>query len=630
MFLRAKIRKKDGKLHRYWSVVENRRTHNGRVVQRDVLYLGELNDSQHAGWVRMIDGLCDEDGSRVQMALFPEDREPAVGLCCETVQVCLKDLQLRSPRQWGGCWLAMYLWGLLGLDEFWSPALPPSREGTRWLSLLKSLVAYRLIDPGSEYRFHREWYVHSAMSDLLGETFGLAAKNNPYRCMDLLVDHKERLFGFLHKRWTELFGVTHDVLLYDLTSTYFECDPPDPDEGSKKAYGYSRDHRSDCVQVVIALVITPDGFPLAYEVLQGNTNDHSTLRQFLESIKSKYGDARRTWLMDRGIPTEESLEEMREQGIGYLVGTPKGRLSGLEKKLLEQPWSKARESVRVKLIEEQIAGKENPEKLQDCEKTKTGFDAVEHPTSGQLHEVSKLKELYVLVESEQRVNKERSMRRRRLRQLWKKLNELSARKRLRRDQLLMSLGAARKQAGRAWSLVRITVPDKNEEVSKTTFSFELNRKKLREVRKREGRYLLRSNLATAEPAALWELYLKLVQVEQAFKDLKGDLRIRPIWHQEDERIEAHIFICFLAYCLHVTLRNLARNVAGGLTPDAIMKKLCSIQMIDVHLPTTDGRHIVLSRYTHPDQDLALMLAQLKLQLPPQSPPKIYSSGRVVM
>jgi transposase len=610
MFLRAKSRKKDGKQHRYWSVVENRRACDGRVVQRDVLYLGELNDSQRAGWVRTIDVLAGEDGSQVQMALFPEDRQPTAGLACETVQVRLQDLELRSPRQWGGCWLAMDLWNLLGLDEFWSPVLAPSREGTRWLSVLKALVAYRLVDPGSEYRFHREWYVRSAMGDLLGETFALAARNNPYRCMDLLLDHKDAMFGFLNRRWAELFGASHDVLLYDLTSTYFECDPPDAKEASKKRHGYSRDHRPDCVQVVIALVVTPDGFPLTYEVLQGNTNDHSTLKGFLESIGKKYGKARRTWLMDRGIPTEETLRQMRETGIGYLVGTPKGRLTSLEKKLLEQPWSKARESVRVKLVAEDVACDEDGGQSPDRTVPRT--------------------ELYVLVESADRVNKERSMRRRRLKDLLKTLNGLWARRKLERDELLMSLGAARKQAGRAWGLIRIRLPEKHEEVNGRTFSFSLNRRKLREVRRREGRYLLRSNLVTAQPVALWELYLQLVQIEQAFKDLKGELHIRPIWHQRDGRIEAHIFISFLAYCLHVTLRNLARNIAAGLTPQAIIRKFCSIQMIDVHLPTTDGRHIVMSRYTQPDPEVALLLAQLKLHLPPQPPPKIYSTGRVVM
>jgi transposase len=591
MFLRPKTRTKDGKTHRYWNVVENRRVHGGRVVQRDLLYLGEINDAQHAGWVRTIDALDGSSSQRRQLALFPEDHDAIPALACEVVQVRLDQIQLLRPRRWGACWLALHLWDVLELDRFWAPLLPPSRKGTRWLNVLKALVAFRLIDPGSEYRFHRQWFLASAIGDLLGEDFALAQKDKPYRCLDLLTEHKEALFDFLKERWDTLFGATYDVLLYDLTSTYFESDPPLPGSGSKKKFGYSRDHRSDCVQVVIALVVTPEGFPLAYEVYPGNTRDMATLEAFLNKIETRFGKARRTWLMDRGIPTEETLEKMRARGIQYLVGTPKGRLSKLEAALLTRPWSQARESVAVKTL----------------------------PQEG---------EFYVYVESGQRVAKERAMRRRRLKHLWRTLKELRGRKRLTRDELLMALGVARKEAGRAWGLVRIQKPNVNENVNDKTFSFELDREKLRRVRRREGRYLLRSNMAGAAPETVWENYMVLTRIEQAFKDLKGDLKVRPIWHQVEKRIEAHIFVSFLAYCLHTTLRNLARGVAGGLTTAAILEKLAGLQMIDVHLPTTDGRRIVLSRYTQPERDVALLLARLKLTLPEQPPPRIQADGQV--
>jgi hypothetical protein len=591
MFLRSKTRAKDGKTHRYWNVVENRRVHGGRIVQRDLLYLGEINDAQHAGWVRTIDALEGNSARCQQLALFPEDREEIPTLSCEVVQVRLDQIQLLHPRQWGACWLALHLWDVLELDRFWAPLLPPSRKGTRWLNVLKALVAFRLIDPGSEYRFHREWFLKSAIGDLLGEDFALAQKDKPYRCLDLLVARKEALFDFLKERWDTLFGATYDVLLYDLTSTYFESDPPLPGSNSKKKFGYSRDHRSDCVQVVIALVVTPEGFPLAYEVYPGNTRDMATLEAFLDKIEERFGKARRTWLMDRGIPTEETLEKMRERGIQYLVGTPKGRLTKLETALLRRPWSQARESVAVKTL----------------------------PQEG---------EFYVYVESGERVAKERAMRRRRLKHLWAKLKELRGRKRLTRDELLMALGVARKEAGRAWGLVRIQKPNVNQNVNDKTFSFELDREKLRRVRRREGRYLLRSNMAGAAPETVWENYMVLTRIEQAFKDLKGDLKVRPIWHQAEKRIEAHIFLSFLAYCLHTTLRNLARGVAGGLTTTAILEKLTGLQMIDVYLPTTDGRRIVLSRYTQPEQDVALLLARLKLTLPKQPPPRIQADGQV--
>jgi len=260
MFLRSKTRKKDGKEHRYWSVVENRRVAGGRVVQRHVLYLGEINDAQRAAWCQSIEVFDEDSGASAQMALFPEDRQ-APDLACAVVQIKLSELQLRRPRQWGACWLACGLWDLLELDAFWQPRLPPSRKGTRWLNVLKTLVAYRLIDPGSEWRLHRHWYDHSAMGDLLGEDFAIAHSHTLYRCLDHLLAHKKALFSYLQARWRSLFAARFDVLLYDLTSTYFECDPP---EHGKRKFGYSRDKRSDCVEVVIALIVTPDGLPLAY------------------------------------------------------------------------------------------------------------------------------------------------------------------------------------------------------------------------------------------------------------------------------------------------------------------------------------------------------------------------------
>lgn len=593
MFLRSKTRRKDGKVHRYWSVVENKRVARGRVVQRQVLYLGELNDAQQTGWIRTIESLEEKGEKTPELALFPDDREVLPETSCQTVRVRLSDIVLRNPRQWGACWLALYLWDLLKLDEFWVPRLADSRKGTSWLNVLKALCCYRLIDPGSEFRFHREWYVRSAMGDLLGEDFSLAQKDKPYRCMDKLTKHREDLFDFLKSRWGELFNAKYDVLLYDLTSTYFESDPPPADSGSKRCFGYSRDHRPDCVQVVVALVVTPEGFPVAYEVYPGNTRDTATLLAFLDRIEKRYGRLRRTWLMDRGVPTEETLEEMRKREIQYLVGTPKGRLTKLEKELIKKPWVKARENVRVKTI------------------------TVED-------------EFYVYVQSKDRIAKERGMRRRRLKKLWSKLGELSGRKKLTRDTLLMSLGAAKKEAGRAWFLVHIDVPNEKEPVNSKTFRYNLDRKKLRRAIRREGRYLLRSNMEAEKPETVWENYLLLTRVEQAFKDLKGDLSIRPIYHQLDNRIEAHIFICFLAYCLHTTLRNLARGSASGLTSRAILEKISAIEMIDIHLPTTDDREIVLSRYTQPEKDLALLLAKLGLNLPAQPPPKISSSRKVMV
>lgn len=581
MFLRATKRYKDGKEHRYWSVVENRRVKRGRVVQKTLLYLGEINDSQQASWHRAIDVV--EGNERKQTSLFPSDRKLPSNVD-ESIQIQMSKLTLARPRQWGGCWLAVELWRQLRLERFWEERLPPSRKGTKWSDVLLTLVAYRLLDPGSEWRLHCVWFDHSAMADLLDADFSLAQKNTLYRCLDKVLKHREAFFSHLRTRWQDLFGASFEVLLYDLTSTYFESDPPH--SGELRRYGYSRDKRSDCVQVVIALVVTPEGFPLAYEVMPGNTSDKTTLRDFLEKIEKQYGKADRVWVMDRGIPTEEVLEEMRaaSQPVQYIVGTPKGRLSKLEKKFLEQPWHKVRDSVEVKLLPGE-------------------------------------KELYVLARSGKRIAKERAIRQRKLRKLLARLKELQGQQ-LTRDQLLLKIGAAKKDAGRHYSLVSIHLPESDEEVTPRTFSFSLNREKLRVVRRREGRYLLRSNIRDKDPAELWQQYIQLTEVEAAFKDLKDDLSIRPIFHQSDERIEAHIFVAFMAYCLFVTLKHRARCLAPGFTARAILEQMSNIQMLDVYAPTTDGRQLKMSRYTKPDKTQALVLTQMALTLPPQPPPEI--------
>lgn len=582
MYLKCHKRFKDGKEHRYWSIVESVRTRRG-VMKRQVLYLGEINDAQRGQWCSALDVLDESNDSFRQMSLFPEDRTPPPDVS-NPVQIHLNQMTLRHPRQWGGCWLAMELWNQLGFDSFWSPRLPDSRKGTGWVNVLKTLVGYRLLDPGSEWRLHRDWFKSSAMADLLGEDDSVAAKDTLYRCLDRLCKHKAALFSFLKDRWSLLFDASYDVLLYDLTSTYFECDPPENADGLKR-FGYSRDKRPDCVQVVIALIVTPEGFPVAYEVMPGNTSDKTTLPEFLRKIEKQYGKMNRLWIMDRGIPTEDALEQMRNEGASYLVGTPRGRLTKLGSQLFAEPWKKVQEQIEVKLARD-------------------GED------------------LYVLTRSGGRRDKEQSMRRRRLKKLWKRLHEIRAMKKLKRDALLLKLGAEKKQAGNAWRLVDIQLPGKDEAVTPETFRFSLNRQKLRKARRSEGTYLLRTNLVAENPEGLWKQYIVLTEVEQAFKELKNDLDIRPVYHQKDGRIEAHIFVSFLSYCLQVTLKQQAKTKAPGLTPRAILEKFKTMQMIDVHLPTTDGRNLILPRYTQPGKDLQLLLHQLNLHLPGQPPPRI--------
>ena len=330
MFLRSTNRKKDGKDHRYFSIVENRRLPGGKTAQRMVLYLGGINDRQQAAWRKTLEVFDEAEQRFTTMSLFPEDRElPADAV--DSAQVRLSGLELRRPRVFGNCWLACELWRQLGLDEFWRQRLTQGRETVSWEKVLRLLVANRLIDPGSEFRVHRQWYVDSAMDELLESSFSVAGKDRLYRCLDRVLEHKQALFVFLKQRWADLFAADFEVLLYDLTSTYFEGEM---ERNPKAKRGYSRDGRPDCAQLVIALVVTPDGFPLAYEVMNGNTADCSRLRDFPRKIETTYGKARRVWVMDRGIPTEAILKEMREpeRQTFYLVGTPKGRINQHEKK----------------------------------------------------------------------------------------------------------------------------------------------------------------------------------------------------------------------------------------------------------------------------------------------------------
>jgi transposase len=585
MFLRSTNRRKDGKDHRYFSIVENHRLPGGKTVQRTVLYLGEINDQQQAAWRRTLDVFIEDEERYATMSLFPDDRElPADAL--DSVQVKLSGLELRRPRVFGNCWLACELWHQLGLDEFWQQRLPEAREGVSWEKVLRLLVANRLLDPGSEFHVHRQWFVDSAMDELLETNFAVAEKDRLYRCLDRVLEHKQELFVWLKQKWADLFHADFEVLLYDLTSTYFEGEM---EQNPKAKRGYSRDQRPDCLQLVIALVVTPDGFPLAYEVMNGNTSDRTTLRDFLKKIEETYGKAQRVWVMDRGIPSEAILKEMREpeRQTFYLVGTPKGRINQHEKKWLELPWQKVRDSVEVKLYQ---------------------------------HEG----ELYVLAKSEGRQAKEIAMRRKRLVRLLRKLRAM--RKSLpKRDQLLLRLGAAKKEAGRAFGFVKIQIPKAGQAVTRETFSFEVDKAKLKAAQQRDGHYLLRSNLTGEDPAVLWTRYVQLTQIESVFRSLKSELGIRPIYHQLEHRADAHVLIAFLAYCLQVTLKNRLLIYAPGLTPAAVLEKLATIQMVEVWIPMVDGRWLVLPRHTQPDKDVQAVLDHLRLALPSQPPPRVKGS-----
>ena len=602
MFLRVNQRKKNGKLHRYWSVVESRRTGAGPSAQRQVLYLGEINDSQEAAWRKTISVFDEETNESREVSLFPSDREIPPDEA-DALSVKLSQMRLVRPRSFGDCWLGCVLWEELGLDRFWQEKLGGDRGGVPWEKVLQLLSVNRLIEPGSELAVHRNWFLRSAMDELLGCDFAVAEKDRLYRCLDRVLPHKDDLCKHLVGKWKTLFDACFDVLLYDLTSTYFEgsCE-----QIPKAKHGYSRDGRPDCRQVVIALVVTTDGLPLAYEVLAGNTSDKTTLGDFLARIESMYGRARRVWVMDRGIPTEATLEQMRDEKIAYLVGTPKALLSRLEKDLIDKPWEQVHEGMAVKLLD---------------------------------HDG----ELYVQARSSDRQQKENAMRRRKLRDLVHGLNRLKRRKQVTRDQLLERLAVLKKDAGRVASFIDIRKPLVNEPVSRKTFVCTFDRQAWKQAIARDGCYILRAyipwqnfpasgeSLLDTEKQAhvLWKWYMQLVQVEEAFKTLKSGLNLRPIHHQIEKRVEAHILVAFLGYCLSVTLRMKLSPAAPGLTPRAVLQSLSAIQMMEVHLPTTDGRILLMPRHTEPEAEQKMILEKLSLELPPQPPPRI-RAGEIEM
>ncbi len=588
MFLRHNTRKKDGKVHRYFSVVENRRLRAGHTIQRTVLYLGEINDTQQAAWRKSLEVLDETSQSTQPVCLFPEDRDIPPDVL-NGLQVKLSALTLQRPRVFGDCWLACRLWDELQLGQFWRQRLADGKAEVPWFKVLELLTVRQRVVPGSKWHLHRQWFLSSAMDQLLDEDFAVAAKNRLYECLDRIDTHRTALFTHLQARWKDLFGATYDLLLYDLTSTYFEGEM---EQAPKAKYGYSRDKRSDCRQVVIAVVLSAEGFPLAYEVMPGNTSDKTTLKAFLEKIQTQYGQARRIWIMDRGIPTEESLAQMRQSDppVGYLVGTPRGRWDQFKDEFEKVPWQKLRDNVEVKLL---------------CQE----------------------KEIYVLAKSQGRREKERAIRRKKLARLLRTLRGLRRTRQhpWKRDTLLHKLGAAHQEAGRAWSFVKITVPQARQPVSRDTFGFQLLKDKLQDAEQRDGHYLLRGFGAGEEAAPLWERYMQLTEIEAAFKTLKSDLQLRPVRHHVQLRIEAHILVCFLAFCLSVTLRKRLQAHAPGLTPRAVLETLSGILMIDVHLPLADGRQLVMPRFTQPEEEHRLLLEKLGWDLPPQPPPRICRS-----
>jgi transposase len=579
MFLKAHKRCKDGKQHVYYSLTESLRVSRQRVVQRTVLHLGELNTTQVERWQRTIETVH-EDGQRQQLRLFT-DREGQVPAAAEDVaEVVLSSLVVRRPRRFGDCWVGCKLWEELGLRAFWEQALEQDRGPVPWAKVVELLVVNRLCEPRSELFLHEKWFPQTAMDLLLDCQAAVAHKDRLYRALDRMMEHKAALEQHLAGKWRDLFGASFDVLLYDLTSTYFEGRAEEVD---KAARGYSRDHRPDCPQLVIALVVTPEGLPLSYEVFDGNRADVTTLEQMLQEVEGKHGPARRIWIFDRGIVSEANLQKVRERGGQYVVGTPRHQLEAYEQELLKGSWTQINESVQVQLIVQE-------------------------------------KETYVLARSAERAKKEEAMRWRQICGLMRDLVKL--RRSLRQgtlvnaDKVLMRLGRLSERWPRAWHYLTTQWKEGH-------LSWRWDRQALRLAGHRDGAYLLRTNLTDHSPDALWRMYVQLTEVEAVFRALKSDLAIRPIWHWVGPRVEAHVMVAFLGYCLWVCLKQKLKTVGPAFTPWQLLDQFKRILQVEVWFKLKGGGAICLPRITQPEAAQAMLLHQMGWALPEQPPPRIY-------
>ena len=578
MFLKTHRVRKDGKEHIYYSLCESMRVSRSRVTQRTVLHLGELNTTQVDRWERTIETV-QENGQRQQLRLFT-DRQGQAPAAEDVAEVILSSLVVRRPRRFGECWIGCKLWEELGLRAFWDQSLGEERGQVLWAKVVELLVVNRLCAPRSELSVHEKWFAQTAMDLLLDSDGSVAEKDRLYRCLDRMIAHKEALERHLAGKWRDLFGGTFDVLLYDLTSSYFEGEALEVDKARR---GYSRDHRPDCLQILLALVVTPEGFPLSYEVLPGNVRDEGTLEGALEGIERKHGKARRIWVFDRGVVSEANLEKLRERGAQYVVGTPRSQLKQYEQQLLQGEWQDISKEVKVQLL-----------------------------AQGQ--------ETFVLARSEDRARKEQAMRWRQVRGLMRDL--VCLRRSIRRglikdpDKILMRVGRLAERWSRAWAYLTV-------KWEAGRLSWRWDRQALGLAALRDGAYLLRTNLKERTPEALWKMYVQLTEVESVFRAMKSQLAIRPIWHWVGRRVEAHVMVAFLGYCLWVCLKQKLKAVAPSLTPWQLLDQFGRIVQVEVWFKLRAGGAICLPRITQPEPTQAILLHQLGWSLPEQPPPKIY-------
>jgi len=584
MFLRRFERRKAGKRHTYWALVESYRTEQGSR-QRVVAYLGELKRSEQDGWAQLGRRLNKED--RPQPSLFdpPVYDEPRDG---EPVLVKLDGVRMERLRDFGEVWLALGLWRLLGLDSLLSELMPPGREDVPWPVVAAILTIARFCEPSSELHIEETWYRRTALDDLVGVSPELVNKDRLYVGLDRLLECKESLERHLKDRLGNLFDLSYDLLLYDITSTYFEGECG----GSELARrGYSRDSRPDCLQVCIGLVVTGEGLPLGYEVFSGNTADSTTIETIVGAMEKKYGRAQRVWVMDRGMVSEDNLSFLRARGNSYIVGTPKAMLRRFEEHLTREEWHVVREGVEVKLV----PGPEG-------------------------------EETFVLARSADRREKERAMHERFIERLESGLKKLqaSAQSGRLKDPAVANrrLGRLLERQWRAAGAFDVVIEPIAAPQGKAKLSVQWSRNRSwgEWASLSEGCYLLRTNLKETDPAVLWKRYTQLTEVESAFRITKEELKIRPVYHQLDRRIEAHILVCFLAYVLWKTLGQWMKGSQLGDAPRTLIEELARIKSGDVVLPTQHrnggmGPTVRLRCVMTPDKPQQVLLQRLGLKLP---------------
>lgn len=598
MFLRRYRRTKDGKVHTYFALVESVRTDAG-PRQRVVAHLGELNHDQERRWQRTVI-FHNRQGDAEQLRLFPDDENIPLPDDPDIVRVRIREVGWTNPRRFGDVWLARWLWQYVGLDRIVERHVPQGKETVAPADIVAIEVINRLCQPCSEFALAEHWYASTALDDLLGIPNEAVTKDRLYRTLDRLLQAQVAIENDLKQRFGTLFQLEYDLLLYDLTSSYFEGLA---EENELARRGYSRDHRSDCKQIVIALIVTRDGFPLAHQTFAGNTRDLATVKQIVNAIEARFGKSERVWVMDRGMIDEQSLAFLSEPGRRYLLSTKRYALNEFHSELASPGWQRlpGNPDVEVKLLKRE-----------------------------EVH--------YLLARSQPRRAKERAMRRRQRRGLAKALQKLHLRVRQgrlkQRDKILEAVGRLKERFPKAHPFVTIRVGASHRE-----FTYAWKVAKFKDALRRDGAYLLRSNQAGWSAQEFWETYIQLTVVERAFRVLKTNLLLRPIWHHYSGRTQAHVFICVLAYALWKTLDHLAKRAGlttlihkadprrgnaapqpRPMTPEVILRELSRIQMGDIHLPTTDGRQLVLRRVARPAGEAERILAVLGLELPERLSP----------